>query len=188
MLVKLHHNTLLLANKHQNYEKLYPNLHFFYEGEDLLSLISVADIVISDFSGAIFDAIFCKKPVILFSIPLVDQPKLDKFSLEIAHRSALGYEVSSPERVAITVEKALTEQKLADKMLYQQLFMGNENATQQVIDALQQLVDGKYSLSQQQLYVRQTEKLLNIEKIKQQKNKKQSFNKIRQISKKLIKK
>lgn len=73
-------------------------------------------------------------------------------------------------------------------MLYQQLFMGNENATQQVIDALQQLVDGKYSLSQQQLYVRQTEKLLNIEKIKQQKNKKQSFNKIRQISKKLIKK
>lgn len=188
VLVKLHHNTLLLANKHQNYEKLYPNLHFFYEGEDLLSLISVADIVISDFSGAIFDAIFCKKPVILFSIPLVDQPKLDKFSLGIAHRSALGYEVSSPERVAITVEKALTEQKLADKMLYQQLFMGNENATQQVIDALQQLVDGKYSLSQQQLYVRQTEKLLNIEKIKQQKNKKQSFNKIRQISKKLIKK
>ncbi|KIE89203.1 CpsA [Actinobacillus pleuropneumoniae] len=61
VLVKLHHNTLLLANKHQNYESLYPNLHFFYESEDLLSLISVADIVISDFSGAIFDAIFCKK-------------------------------------------------------------------------------------------------------------------------------
>ncbi|ACE62294.1 CDP-glycerol glycerophosphotransferase family protein [Actinobacillus pleuropneumoniae] len=188
VLVKLHHNTLLLANKHQNYEKLYPNLHFFYEGEDLLSLISVADIVISDFSGAIFDAIFCKKTVVLLSISLVNQPKLDKFSLEIAYRSKLGYEVFSPDQVAITVARALTEPKLVDETLYQQLFMHNKDATQQVINALQQLAEGKYTLSQQQLYVRQTEKLLNIEKIKQQKNKKQSFNKIRQISKRLIKK
>lgn len=188
VLVKLHHNTLLLANKHQNYEKLYPNLHFFYESEDLLSLISIADIVISDFSGAIFDAIFGKKPVVLVSIPLMNQQKLDEFSLEVAHRSKLGYEVTAPEQLEISVTQALTEQKLVDEALYQELFVHNKNATQQAINALQQLVDGKYALSQQQLYVRHTEKLLNIEKIKQQKTKKQSFHKIKQISKKLIKK
>lgn len=187
VLVKLHHNTLLLAKRYQNYEKAYPELRFFYENEDLLSLISIADIIISDFSGAIFDAIFCKKPVVLFSIPLLNQQKLDKFSLEIAHRSKLGYEVSTPAQVAITVDRALTEQKLVDEVLYQELFTHNENATQQVINYLEQLAAGKYVLSQQQLYVRHTEKLLNIEKIKQQKTKKQSFNhKIRQISKKLI--
>nr|WP_245552763.1 CDP-glycerol glycerophosphotransferase family protein [Actinobacillus capsulatus] len=188
VLVKLHHNTLLLANKHQNYEKLYPNLHFFYESDDLLSLISIADIVISDFSGAIFDAIFGKKPVVLLTIPLMNQQKLDEFSLEVAHRSKLGYEVTTPEKLAISVTQALTEQKLVDEALYQELFVHNKNATQQAINALQQLADGKYVLSQQQLYVRHTEKLLNIEKIKQQKAKKQSFTQIRQISKKLIKK
>ncbi|WP_341535965.1 CDP-glycerol glycerophosphotransferase family protein [Actinobacillus equuli] len=188
VLVKLHHNTLLLANKHQNYEKLYPNLHFFYESEDLLSLISIADIVISDFSGAIFDAIFGKKPVVLLTIPLMNQQKLDEFSLEVAHRSKLGYEVTDPSQLEISVTQALTEQKLVDEALYQELFVHNKNATQQAINALQQLADGKYALSQQQLYVRHTEKLLNIEKIKQQKTKKQSFYKIKQISKKLIKK
>lgn len=188
VLVKLHHNTLLLANKHQNYEKLYPNLHFFYESEDLLSLISIADTVISDFSGAIFDAIFGKKPVVLLTIPLMNQQKLDEFSLEVAHRSKLGYEVTAPEQLEISVTQALTEQKLVDEALYQELFVHNKNATQQAINALQQLADGKYALSQQQLYVRHTEKLLNIEKIKQRKTKNNSFNKIRQISKKLIKK
>ncbi|WGE90856.1 CDP-glycerol glycerophosphotransferase family protein [Actinobacillus genomosp. 1] len=188
VLVKLHHNTILLANKYQDYEKLYPNLHFFYENEELLSLISIADTVISDFSGAIFDAIFCKKPMILLAIPSLNQQKLDKFSLEVACRSKLGYEVFEPKQVANIVNKALIEQRLVDEALYRQLFAYHEDATKQAIKYLQRLAEGKYVLSQQQLYVRQTEKLLNIERINQQKKKKRPFSKIWLISKKLIKK
>nr|WP_244298017.1 CDP-glycerol glycerophosphotransferase family protein [Actinobacillus vicugnae] len=188
VLVKLHHNTLLLANKRHNYEKMYPNLHFFYESEDLLLLISVADLVISDFSGAIFDAIFCKKPVVLLSIPTLNQQKVDKFSLEIARRKELGYEVKTPSQLAEVLKFALSEKKLIDSALYEMLFSYEKNATEQVINSLQKLANNEYSLSQQQLYVRHTEKLLNLEKMKQQKTKKQSFSRIKKFFKKINKK
>lgn len=185
VLVKLHHNTVFFSKVHQDYHHQYPHLHFYYENDDLLSLIAISDLVISDFSGAIFEAIFCKKPVVLLSNSAKNDEKLDKYSLEIANRKELGYEVFSPKDLLQTVNKAMIEKKLVHQNLYHQLFMDTTNATQNVIDSLQRLAKGSYALSQQQLYVRQTEIRLQEEIQKNQASKKPLHN-LKQISKKII--
>lgn len=184
VIVKLHHNTVIFSDKITHYEKTYPSLHFFYEKEDLLSLMSVSDMVISDYSGAIFDAVFCKKPLVLLSIPNIQNEKLDQFSLEITHRDRLGIEVLHPSKLVTTVGKAFLEKKYADKELYNKLYYDTQCATKQAIRCLENLISGIYCLSQQQLYVRHTVKELYIEKMLHKKAKKGKLQYIKRISKK----
>ena len=186
ILIKLHHNTILLSDKITQYEKIYPNLHFFYEKDDLLSLLSVSDMVISDYSGAIFDAIFCKKILVLLSIPDIQNEKLDKFSLEISHRNILGTEVKQPSKLITTVGKAFLEKKQIRQELYDQLFSDTRCAIEQVILGLENLMLGKYKLSQQQQYVRQTVKELYVEKMLYKKSKKNRLQYIKRVSKKIF--
>ena len=62
VLIKAHHNSI----KHNtiSLQHLPPNVHILPE-EDLFSLFCVADVLISDISGAIFDALMCELPVVL---------------------------------------------------------------------------------------------------------------------------
>lgn len=188
VIVKIHHNTTLLSNTSHNLQDLFFGVHFFYENEDIISLISIADIVISDFSGAIFDALFCRKPVVLLNIPnSVKSQKLDAFSLEIFLRSQLGTEIHSPEELGSVLDEiAAAPQKyqLAQE-LYANLFTETEYATKQAVYCLNKLANGDYVPSQQQQYIRQTLCELYAEKRKGA-EKRKSFSKMKQLSKKLL--
>lgn len=188
VIVKIHHNTMLLDNNERNLQNIFFGVNFFYENEDIISLISISDIVVSDFSGAIFDAAFCRKPVLLLNIPDLNRlPKIDQFSLEVSQREKLGVLVESPDELEIAIEKVILSPKeyLLEDELYNYLFTETENSTQQTVSHLLDLAKNTYPLSQQQRYVRHVLYELYTEKQKSVNDNKR-FAKLKKVSKKLL--
>ena len=94
ILLKMHHNNEhALKNwvdiAHQNKIS-----NIFHGNYDQLKLLAIADIVISDFSGAIFDAMYANKPIILFQSQVENKISVQKFdltSIEYRERAKIGY-------------------------------------------------------------------------------------------------
>jgi len=164
VLVKVHHNSDLLGfGVSTKLKKQIP--HTFGANDDSLQLMLISDVIISDYSGAIFDAIFCKKPVILLDSHscMQSSDKVDKYSLEFQRRDELGYVVNSPDDLLNSVKLALSGGKtnVSDK-LYNNLFSGENKSHQTIKNALLDLSNNKNTnpLSQQQFYIRSAMKKL----------------------------
>ena len=161
LLIKLHHNTAILE-KNRVRIKNTKSIHFFGATDDALDLLSISDIVVSDYSGAIFDAIYCEKPLLLLDLPkgrLDEIEKIDNHSLEIATRDELGYRVESPSKVAgaiLSIEKKYNKIVKEQDKIKNMLFLPGANSTQNAIDAMISLMEGKYSPSQMQAYIQET--------------------------------
>ena len=105
--VKAHHNAtrdgdLSETSKH-------PNLHFLPD-HDLFALMSVSDVVISDLSGAIFDAVLCGCPVVLVAPKGLRArlgKKLDAQSIEVANRAEFGAVVNIKSDLAPAIANAI---------------------------------------------------------------------------------
>jgi UDP-N-acetylglucosamine 2-epimerase len=160
VLIKIHHNTDLLEKN--RIEKVdFNKVHLFGANTDLLELLSIADYVISDYSGAIFDAIYCNKPVILIDktedILLKNAKKIDAYSLEFSMRSKLGIRVKTPQEILTAVQYIQdNESEVLSKAapLKSNLFADNNNAAQKATDAIYALIEGKYKPSQIHEYIR----------------------------------
>lgn len=159
VILKMHHNTELLESERKKRVTDGAIVHYG-ANDDLLVLLSVCDLVISDYSGAIFDAIYCKKPVVLLNTNLDDQlggKKIDEYSLEYSRRNELGYEVKSPEELLMTVNTVITESISYSKTtneLREELFLETNNATEIAVNVLNGLHQNEYIPSQSQLYIR----------------------------------
>lgn len=73
-----------------------------------LYLQEVADVVASDMSGAIFDALYCRKPVVLVGHEAADfsgHRKADESAIEISQRHRIGPYVTAPEDLRRVVEE-----------------------------------------------------------------------------------
>lgn len=73
-----------------------------------LYLQEVADVVASDMSGAIFDALYCRKPVVLVGNDAADfseHKKADESAIEISQRHRIGPYVTDPSEFARAVEE-----------------------------------------------------------------------------------
>lgn len=159
VLLKMHHNTELLEGDRKSKMDLDSIFHFG-ANDDLLELIALADIVISDYSGAIFDAMYCQKPIALLQNDLAEQMggrKIDEYSLEYARREELGLTIDSPGALASGVAELASEPgKHIEKYapLRNLLFVDTDNSLSLAHNALVDLWKGKYTLSQPQAYVR----------------------------------
>lgn len=83
--------------------------YLFGAGADQTALLAVSDVVISDFSGAIFDALYAKKPLVLYqerAEQLVGTQKFDLDSIEYRRRHELGIVCETPGALAAAVEAA----------------------------------------------------------------------------------
>jgi len=83
----------------------------FFSGDDIQYLLSSADLVLSDYSGAIFDAIYLNKPVMLLQkdpSSLVGE-KFDFESIEYAERENIGPVVTDPNNLKEKVEEYLKD-------------------------------------------------------------------------------
>ncbi|MFT4241150.1 MAG: CDP-glycerol glycerophosphotransferase family protein [Acidovorax sp.] len=158
VVLKMHHNTALLESgrvgKISN-----PKIKYFGANADLMELLSIADLAISDYSGAIFDALFAQKPVVLLDMDLtkVMGKKIDVHSLEYEQRDAIGMRVSRPDMLLDTVDAAFEQEaQLIAKAapLRKDLFNDSPGATQRIVQALQDLGTGLHEPSQIQSYVR----------------------------------
>jgi CDP-glycerol glycerophosphotransferase (TagB/SpsB family) len=183
VLMKLHHNTELLESARTNKLDMGAICHFG-ANDDLLELLSISDIVISDYSGAIFDAMYCRKPIALLDADLAEQmggKKIDEYSLEYSRRSELGLSIKSPEDLAYGIaELAENSQKYVDlyESLRSSLFTETKDSLSLAHGALVKLWRGEFVPSQPQSYVRKelkeyykTKRQLAIAKKKQSVNK-----------------
>ncbi|MCE1176420.1 MAG: CDP-glycerol glycerophosphotransferase family protein [Burkholderiales bacterium] len=158
VLIKIHHNAQILENVRGSNYSHHSNVHFFGSDTQLMDLLSVADVVISDYSGAIFDAVLCERPVVLLNSPnaLVSE-KMDEFCLEFHQRDVLGVQVENPVELYSVVSALLSKPKLQlDKVahLRKELFVCEYGAVDRIMSALQGLVLGEFHAPKKQLYIR----------------------------------
>lgn len=158
VLLKMHHNTALLEGARAK-KLISSRVRSFGANVDLMELISVSDLIISDYSGAIFDALFAEKPIVLLDLDLsgVMGKKIDANSLEYEQRDSIGIRVSDPDKLQQSVDDALinahTYIKKAEP-LRKELFNTCPGATQRAVSALRELACGVYKPTQVQLYTR----------------------------------
>jgi hypothetical protein len=173
IVLKMHHNNdaktpewLISAKR----EKL---AHIYDGSADQLKLLCAADLIISDFSGAIFDGMFAKKPILLYqenSNTKVGVQKFDLASLEFARRDEIGHVCEHVNDFEGSIEYALSHaSELVNKAskLRQELFTipDGKTSAQACIDLAKCLSTGGIPpLNQGQVYVRETvQKLRTIE-------------------------
>lgn len=165
VLVKLHHNTDLLEDG--RLEKIETDrIHFFGANDDALELLSISDVVISDYSGAIFDAIHCEKPVVLLDKnenEILEEAKIDTHSLEFNRRDELGYRVARPsdlidgiKYIEENYDYIVGEKKAIKSELYEY----SENSVEKCIEAINSLISGDIVRTQMQSYIHDSVKEL----------------------------
>ena len=167
VIVKLHHNTDIIEDREITL-KNNQNINIYGASENIYSLLSVADIVISDYSGAIFDAYYCKKPIILLDTPNAEKSKkIDKESIELTKRDEIGSIARCPEDLENFSELYNKSLKKVRGELFNVLFSKSYgyNAKKAAI-AILEASKGKYNLSEVQKYVREMVKKVNYKEFK----------------------
>lgn len=125
--------------------------------DDIVELLSVADVMISDYSGAIFDAVYCRTPIVLLDTPGAEsreESRSDPHSLERARRHDLGQVVASAADLTQAVRRAL-ESGPANDALRDDLFVDAGGAARRAAAAIRELAAGRYQQTQHQAYIRQ---------------------------------
>ncbi len=159
VIIKVHHNTHLLDTSMWERIKQLSNITLLGADDILLEAILVADVVISDYSGAIFDAMYFSKPVVLLNSKISNSQKMDEYSLEYAYRNLLGIEVNSVFMLREAVEESL-QIRVNNQAIREKLFLETSTATDNVISCLEKAVDKEYKLTQNQQYIRNSVKEL----------------------------
>lgn len=161
VLIKLHHNTSIFKQKGSG-SSFFENCIVFSEYSDILELLAVSDVLISDYSGAIFDALYFRKPIVLLNnSDALYSTKLDEYSLEYSRRSDIGVVVESSSGLEQGINKALSLQvpyTNAQNVLRRQLFSQSCNTTANFLLEINNLIHNKYALNQSQQYIRESVK------------------------------
>lgn len=112
VVIKMHHNN---ESKGKDWRSVASDhgIRFLMGGDaDQTALLSVADLVVSDFSGAIFDAVYAEIPVLLYQARANDVVGVQKFShrsIEFRRRNEIGMVCDMPESFARCVAVAMEQ-------------------------------------------------------------------------------
>lgn len=124
--------------------------------EDIVELLAVSDALVSDFSGAIFDAIHARVPVLLLGAATPESTS-DRFSLEQARRDELGEQVAHPKDLPAAVARVL-ERPMSPAAestgLREDLFCDASGAAARAEEVIRRLATGEFEPSQSRLYIR----------------------------------
>ncbi|MBD9373209.1 CDP-glycerol glycerophosphotransferase family protein [Rhizobium sp. ARZ01] len=163
ILIKMHHNNEMRGADWVATARSHGIAHCFHGGADQRALLSAADVVISDYSGAIFDAVYARVPVVLYQPDTESRRGAQKFdltSLEFRRRNELGLVFERAEDLRATLHNALKQSvELVERAepIRAELFV--DSATVDPIGRSHSLVEDLLSgrippLTTQQLYVR----------------------------------
>jgi glycosyltransferase involved in cell wall biosynthesis len=160
VIAKVHHNTDSLEIRKKNVLGQEGLEDVFGASDDLLYLLACADIVISDFSGAIFDSINVGKPVILLQKEpeaLIGAEKFSLESIEYALRDQIGKVVDDPAALKGAINKIISGEEdysAPNKKLRTALFGRQVGCGQAAADALSRLIEKPPSRPMYQIYLR----------------------------------
>lgn len=127
--------------------------------DDLMELLALSDVVLSDFSGAIFDAVQGKVPLVLLgdSGGAAADSKSDSYSIEQSRREELGVLAAAPDQLEAAVSRAITEGAPDSgplDRLRQDLFCDAEGSPSRAAEVIRRLAAGDFTQSQAQSYIR----------------------------------
>ncbi len=147
VLIKMHH--ISVRFDHGRGDPLRRKFtHFLGAEHDLVELLAVTDVLLSDFSGAIFDAIQAQVPVILLGAATPEgRASSDRHSMEQARREELGSVVAVPEALARTVREVLAMGTAAVSglaSLREDLFADAAGASQRAAQVIHDLAGGRF--------------------------------------------
>jgi CDP-Glycerol:Poly(glycerophosphate) glycerophosphotransferase len=143
VILKLHHNTDFLEKRKRKYLERNSSLTFG-ANTSLLELISISDIILSDYSGAIFDALQCKRPIILLhkSFSKGDANESYNQSLECTARHQIGPVIERNGILKGIIEQIIEgsiEFREPNEIITQDLYLKVQDATSRVSKALSEL-------------------------------------------------
>ncbi len=142
--------------------------HLFGAGSDQRQLLEAADVVISDFSGAIFDALYAQVPVVLYqegASTVVGIQKFNLHSIEYRRRDELGVVCEKAEDLPRCIERALNlhdKDRWRLRALRSELMVdcGKVDVVALAKSKVTDLLEGRVpSLTTSQLYVRELVKI-----------------------------
>lgn len=125
--------------------------------DDIVELLTQADVLISDYSGAIFDAVYCQVPIVLVTDPALRFPPdctCDPFSMERARRGELGESVSTAGDLRAAVRRATNTSFTPPAALRDELFVDASGAAGRVAEVIHQAAAGVFSPTPEQARLR----------------------------------
>lgn len=161
IITKVHHGTSFLEPDRMELLKILPDVR--NHRESLSKLLEEADLVISDGSGAIFDAIATKTPVLIYNMnsyhSLDDERSLPIEEKIIKEHLVLSFD--DPNQLKEKVNTLLSEDGKTYMSNLEQLYhmffsCSSKSGLKRVFQLLDQLLAGKIDLTNQQI----TKKLL----------------------------
>lgn len=134
----------------------------FGAADDLLYLLRESDLVLSDYSGAIFDAINVGKPVILLQrrpeeLAAMGAEKFGLESIEYLRRDMIGPVVTEPERLAAVVDELLSggsDYREPNRVLKRECFAREADSGQFAAQAIADFLAAPVARPYHQIYVR----------------------------------
>lgn len=160
IIVKMHHLTDIFEKKKRQLLTSSKQVHSFGAGDDLLELMEQADVVLSDYSGAIFDAINVGKPVILLQSKADKLDQTDRFgyeSIEYKRRDEIGIVVDDPNNLASAIAQIVTNKvdfTQTNKTLQSECFAHQKNCGKRAADEIQQFLERPIKRDFYQIYLR----------------------------------
>lgn len=147
VLLKLHHNTTLVERGRRARVEA-RHVQYFGANDDLVELLAASDVVLSDYSGAIFDALLARKPVVLLQSESESRfgEKLDEDSLEYAARHRIGPVIDDPDALRGAIAEIVRDpSRFAEEndALVRELYVEGGSAVRRSAAALRALADGK---------------------------------------------
>lgn len=121
-------------------------------------LMQLADVVVSDMSGAIFDSLYCGKPTVLLSLgkDLADHRKADPSAFEITRQPEIGPLVDLPEDLHGAVHMMLDPHhpyKEKNSALVTESFVQRGGCAELASDGIKQLLRGELVRPSLQTYI-----------------------------------
>ncbi len=144
ILIKIHHNSDFSKEVVKDNIN---NITYYGSEVDTMELIVISDIVISDYSGAIFDAIYCEKPLILLNISfykLIISNKISFNSLELKYRKEIAYIVNRPNELSLAIDYVLANRVIYNHVLRDKLFVSSKYTVDRFKNVIYKLINSKY--------------------------------------------
>lgn len=155
---KVHHlaeSDLLLNGEVLNLDKQFKKMV-----DESLYIYNSADLVLSDYSGSIFDALYLKKPVIQLRKKLIEveeHEKISKTSIEIEYAHLIGPVIYEPK----FLEKEISEHfndidkfKKSNLEIVNECFVSSGNCTNIMVQGIKVIIQNKHELSRGQYYAK----------------------------------
>lgn len=112
-------------------------------------LLKITDVVVSDMSGAIFDALYCRKPVVLIgneNVNYEEHKKADEDAIEITQRKRIGPYVPNSDRMYEAVQNILESgevYKADNEKLVAECFKQRGGCAPLAAEAIQAAIDSQ---------------------------------------------